>query len=53
MSSKRVSLGEEGKGHSMLMDRTEKAVDQQWRVWCEESGMLRVSEVERRVREGV
>ena len=39
MSPGRVSVGEEGEGHSMLMDRKQKRRgNQQWRVWCEESG---------------
>ena len=39
MSPERVSVGEKGKGHSMLMDRKQKRRgNQQWRVWCEASG---------------
>ena len=39
MSPVRVSVGEEGEGHSMLMDREQKRRgNQQWRVWCEEYG---------------
>ena len=39
MSPERVSVGEEAEGHSMLMDRKRKRRgNQQWRVWCEESG---------------
>ena len=39
MSPERVSVGEEGGGHSMLMDGTQKRRgNQQWRVWYEESG---------------
>ena len=39
MSPERVSVGEEGEGHFMLMDQTQKRRgNQQWRVWCEESG---------------
>ena len=39
MSPERVSVGEVGKGHSMLMDRKQKKRgNRQWRVWCEESG---------------
>ena len=34
-----VSVREEGEGHSLLMDRKQKRRgNQQWRVWCEESG---------------
>ena len=33
-----VSVGEEGEGHSMWMDRRQKRRgNQQWGVWCEES----------------
>ena len=33
MSPERVSVGEEGKGHSMLMDQKQKRLEnQQWRV---------------------
>ena len=36
MSPERVSAGEEGEGHSMLMDRKQKRRgNQQWRVWCD------------------
>ena len=55
MSPERVSVGEEGEGHSMLKDQKQKGaagtssgeslVRGIWR--------LRVSEAERRVREGV
>ena len=39
MSPGRVSVGAEGEGHFMLMDRKQKRRgNQQWRVWCEESG---------------
>ena len=39
MSPERVSVGEEGEGHSMVMDRKQKRRgNQQWRVWCQESG---------------
>ena len=39
MSPERVSVGEEGEGHSMVMNRKQKRRgNQQWRVWCEESG---------------
>ena len=39
MSPERVSVGDEGEGHSMLMDRKQKRRgNQQWRVWCKESG---------------
>ena len=39
MSPERVSVGEDGEGHSTLMDRKQKRRgNQQWRVWCEESG---------------
>ena len=39
MSPERVSVGEEVEGHFMLMDRKQKRRgNQQWRVWCEESG---------------
>ena len=39
MSPETVSTGDEGEGHSMLMDRKRKRRgNQQWRVWCEESG---------------
>ena len=39
MSPERVSVGEEWEGHSMLMDRRQKRRgNQQWRVWCEQSG---------------
>ena len=38
MSLERVSVGDEGEGHSMLMDRKQKRRgNQQCRVWCEES----------------
>ena len=38
MSPEMVSVGEEGEGHSMLMERRQKRRgNQQWRVWCEES----------------
>ena len=39
MSPERVSVGEEGEGHSMLMDQKQKRHgNQQRRVWCAESG---------------
>jgi len=39
MSPETVSTGDEGEGHSMLMDRKRKMRgNQQWRVWWEESG---------------
>ena len=39
MSPERVSAGEEGEGHSVLMDHRQKRCrNQQWRVWREESG---------------
>ena len=39
MSPERVSVGDEGEGHSVLKDRKQKRRgNQQWRVWCEESG---------------
>ena len=54
MSPERVSVGEKGEGHSMLMDRKQKkarepTVESLMRgIW-----RLRVSDAERRVREGV
>ena len=39
MSPDRVPVGEDGEGHSMLIDRKQKRCgNQQWRVLCEESG---------------
>ena len=46
MSPERVSVGEEGEGHSMVMDRRQKRRgNQQWRVWCEQAQSIR-SEVD-------
>ena len=40
MSPERASDGEEGEGHSVLMDRKQKRRgNQQRKVWCEESGV--------------
>ena len=39
VSPERVSVGQEGEGHSMLMDRKQKRRgNQQCRGWCQESG---------------
>ena len=39
MSPERVSLREEGEGHSMYRDRKQKRRwKQQWVDWCNESG---------------
>ena len=39
MGPERVSVGEEGEGHSMVMDRKQKRPgNQQWRVSCQRSG---------------
>ena len=58
MSPERVSVGEEGEGHSMLMDRKKKKKKKKAREPTVESLVrgiwrLRVSKEERRVREGV
>ena len=39
MDPERVSVGQEGEDHSMVMDRKQKRRgNQQWRDLCEESG---------------
>ena len=39
LNESRVSVGEEGGGHCMLMDPKQKRCgNQQWRLWCKESG---------------
>ena len=55
MSPERVSVGEEGEGHSMLMDRKKKKKAREPTVESLVRGIwrLRVSKEERRVREGV
>ena len=55
MSPERVSVGEKGKGHSMLSDgpKTEKAREPTVESLVRGIWKLRVSEAERRVREGV
>ena len=54
MSPERVSVGEEGEGHSVLMDRKhKKAREPTVESLVPEIWWLGVSEAERRVREGV
>ena len=57
MSPERASVGDEGEGHSVKMDRSpqkRRGNQKQRRAWHEEyGGSCRVSEAERRVREGV
>ena len=53
MSPERVSVGEEGEGHYMSMDRKQKGAGTNSGESGAKNLRLRVSEAERRVREGV
>ena len=53
MSPERISVGEEGEGHSILMDRKQKVREPTVQSLVRRIWKLRVSEAERRVREGV